>query len=269
MDASFSFEGRSYRPQLVRCGKQGCKTCDRKGGHGPYWYVFWKVKARTVSRYIGKVLPPGIAPPASAVASPPGWRLQTCTTEAAQVVLAAWQLSDYAVLYPEHVLLALARSDDGLGARVLRGLGVNEPTLRPLMLNVSVLSRAVSGRRFAGLAKNEARRWHDPSIGTEHLLLAVLRLSDIQMVSSLARQGVTLEKATAAIAALRGVPGAAKRCADCRKPLRASWHFCPHCGTVRAQPDTIAAIAARAVAPNPPPRFPTIVPSRTGKGAEG
>src|SRR5579883_2938443 len=127
MDASFSFEGRTYRPQLVRCGKAGCKTCARKGGHGPYWYAFWKVKARTVSRYIGKVLPPGITPPAAGgPAAPPGWRLQRCSEPALRVVLAAWQSADYGLLYPEHVLLALARSDEGLGSRVLKSLGVNE-----------------------------------------------------------------------------------------------------------------------------------------------
>ncbi|MHB8577076.1 MAG: DUF6788 family protein [Dehalococcoidia bacterium] len=237
MDTSFSFEGRTYRPQLVRCGKAGCKTCARKGGHGPYWYAFWKVKARTVSRYIGKVLPPGITPPAGAVAAPPGWRAQRCTPAALRVINAAWQLADYGLLYPEHLMLALARSDEGLGPRVLRTLGVNEATLRPLMTTVTVASRQTSGRRLAGFAAGEARRWHDPSVGTEHLLLAVLRLPSIAMIESLIRQGVTADRATAAVATLRGIPGAGKRCAACRKPLRANWQFCPHCGIARAQPD--------------------------------
>ncbi len=247
MDASFSFEGRTYRPQLVRCGKLGCKTCAKKGGHGPYWYAFWKVKARTVSRYIGKVLPPGITPPASAVAAPIGWRLQRCTPEAARVVTAAWQMADYGSLYPEHLLLALTRADDGLGTRVLRSLGVNEATLRPLMTGVSMASQSASGRRLAGLVTGEARRWHDPAIGTEHLLLAVLRLGDIRMVAAIGRQGVTLERATGAIAAIRGLPGAGKRCTGCRKTLRANWQFCPHCGFARAQPDFAPAAISRTV----------------------
>jgi len=251
VDASFSFEGRTYRPQLVRCGKLGCKTCARKGGHGPYWYAFWKVKARTVSRYIGKVLPPGITPPASAVAAPPGWRPARCTPSAQRTILAAWQLADYARVFPEHVLLALTRMEDGTGVRALRTLGVNEATLRPLMSAVTMASTAVSGRKLAGLAANEARRWHDPTIGTEHLLLAILRLAELPMVSTLARQGVTLEKATAAVTALRGLPGTGKRCAGCRKPLRANWQFCPHCGAARAQPDALPAVAR----PEPRPGF--------------
>lgn len=251
MDASFSFEGRTYRAQLVRCGKVGCRTCARKGGHGPYWYAFWKVKARTVSRYIGKVLPPGVTPPATAVASPPGWRLAKCTPEAQRVVLAAWQSADYGRLYPEHLLLALARQDDGTGARVIHALGVNEATLRPLLTNVTLASTAVSGRKLAQLAANEARRSHDPAIGTEHLLLAVLRLTTLPMVASLLRQGVSLEKATASVTALRGLPGAAKKCLSCRKPLRANWNYCPHCGIARVRPDTLPVAAAPARAELP------------------
>lgn len=253
MDASFSFEGRTYRPQLVRCGKAGCKTCARKGGHGPYWYAFWKVKARTVSHYIGKVLPPGVVPPAAAQATPPGWRAQRCTDEALRVVLAAWQAADYGRLYPEHLLLALVRTEEGLGPRVLRSLGVTEAAVRPLLANVTMASASFSGRKLAGLAAGEARRWHDPLIGTEHLLLAVLRLSDLPAVAALARQGATLDRALGAISAVRGLPDAGKRCVGCRKPLRASWQFCPHCGMARARPDTVPA-TTRPVGPRAQPR---------------
>lgn len=243
MDAAFRFEGRTYRPQLVRCGKPGCKTCARKGGHGPYWYAFWKVKARTVSRYIGKVLPPGVTPPGNLVAMPPGWRGQRCTDAALQVVQAAWAYADFGRLYPEHLLLALVANDTGLGGGVLRSLGVNEVTLRPAMTTPTLASSNASGRRLAGLVRGEARRWHDPAIGTEHLLLALLKLTGVPMVDLLSRQGITVERVTAAVAALRGLPEDGKRCAGCRKQLRLSWQFCPNCGRRRAQPDI--AIAAR------------------------
>lgn len=244
MDASFSFEGRTYRPQVVRCGKPGCKTCARKGGHGPYWYAFWKVKARTVSHYIGKVLPPGVVPPAAMQAIPPGWRAQHCTPEALRVILSAWQAADYGSLYPEHLLLALSRADDGLGARVLRSLGVTEASLRPLLAGVTFASTSMSGRKLAGLVKSETRRWHDPLVGTEHLLLAVLRLGDLTAVAALARQGATLDRAVQAITAARGLPDAGRKCGVCRKPLRAVWQYCPHCGIARPRPDI--ATAARA-----------------------
>ena len=51
-------------------------------------------------------------------------------------------------------------------------------------------------------------------------MLAVLRLSDVPMVAALARQGGTLDKATAAVAAVRGLPERGRRCASCRKPMR-------------------------------------------------
>jgi hypothetical protein len=251
MDASFSFEGRTYRPQVVRCGKPGCKTCARKGGHGPYWYAFWKVKARTVSRYIGKVLPPGVVPPATAKAAPPGWRAQRCTDEALRVAMAAWQAADYGQLYPEHLLLALARSEEGLGARALHALGVTEATLRPLLIGVTLASMNVSGRKLAGLAASEARRWHDPLIGTEHLLLAVLRLVELPIVAALSRQGATLDRAINGVTAVRGLPDAGKRCAACRKPLRAAWQFCPHCGIARARPDAVGQLRASSLSTLP------------------
>src|SRR6266498_3106048 len=46
---------RSYRQQLVRCGKKGCTRCP----HGPYWYAYWREEGRLRSRYIGKQLPEG------------------------------------------------------------------------------------------------------------------------------------------------------------------------------------------------------------------
>lgn len=44
----------SFRQELVRCGKPGCKTCP----HGPYWYAYWREGGRVRSRYIGRHPPP-------------------------------------------------------------------------------------------------------------------------------------------------------------------------------------------------------------------
>ncbi|HSG78995.1 MAG TPA: hypothetical protein VLD62_05385 [Acidimicrobiia bacterium] len=41
------------RSQLVRCGKDGCRTCP----HGPYWYAHWTENGRRRSRYVGKLDP--------------------------------------------------------------------------------------------------------------------------------------------------------------------------------------------------------------------
>lgn len=43
----------TYRQEMVRCGKSGCRSCP----HGPYWYAYWKEDGRTRKRYIGRSLP--------------------------------------------------------------------------------------------------------------------------------------------------------------------------------------------------------------------
>jgi DNA-binding SARP family transcriptional activator len=47
----------TYRQQFTRCGKQRCRKCKEGAGHGPYWYAYWSVNGRTVSKYIGLCLP--------------------------------------------------------------------------------------------------------------------------------------------------------------------------------------------------------------------
>ena len=47
----------TYRQQFTRCGKQRCRKCKEGPGHGPYWYAYWSVSGRTVSKYIGIRLP--------------------------------------------------------------------------------------------------------------------------------------------------------------------------------------------------------------------
>src|SRR5437660_11626508 len=50
----------TYRKQYTRCGKERCRKCKEGDGHGPYWYAYWSEKVRTISKYIGIHLPPGI-----------------------------------------------------------------------------------------------------------------------------------------------------------------------------------------------------------------
>jgi predicted ATPase/DNA-binding SARP family transcriptional activator len=67
----------TYRQQFTRCGKQRCRKCKEGSGHGPYWYAYWSSNGRTVSKYIGTVLPEqlkkeqdsNVPPPSSAAPS--------------------------------------------------------------------------------------------------------------------------------------------------------------------------------------------------------
>ena len=51
-----TFDGRTYRLESIRCGKENCK-CARGKLHGPYWYSYTRVKDKVTSQYIGKNLP--------------------------------------------------------------------------------------------------------------------------------------------------------------------------------------------------------------------
>lgn len=44
--------------EKVKCGKPKCGRCKGGPAHGPYWYLYWKSKGRTRSKYIGKKLVP-------------------------------------------------------------------------------------------------------------------------------------------------------------------------------------------------------------------
>jgi hypothetical protein len=54
--AEQTFDGRTYRLESIRCGKEMCK-CARGKLHGPYWYSYTRVKDKVKSQYIGKKLP--------------------------------------------------------------------------------------------------------------------------------------------------------------------------------------------------------------------
>ncbi len=50
----------TYHLQYTTCGKLRCKKCQTGQGHGPYWYAYQKVDGRTVRKYVGTTLPPGV-----------------------------------------------------------------------------------------------------------------------------------------------------------------------------------------------------------------
>ena len=49
----------TYQFQRRKCGKPRCSTCEQMGGHGPYWYAYWRDGKRMYSAYLGKVRPAG------------------------------------------------------------------------------------------------------------------------------------------------------------------------------------------------------------------
>ncbi len=85
----------------------------------------------------------------------------------------------------EHILLALMRDGEGVAARVLALLGVKLEQLRGTILELQpqTLETEVSAQEFTPEAKkliqdanDEARRLNYHYVGTEHLLLAIMRV---------------------------------------------------------------------------------------------
>lgn len=108
----------------------------------------------------------------------------------------------------EHLLLGLARENEGAGAGALEALGVSLDQVRAATL--AAMPAAVNpqlgepklmptAKRVLELAADEARRMRHNYIGTEHLLLAMLREKDGMAASVLRGLGLDLETTRAQV----------------------------------------------------------------------
>jgi ATP-dependent Clp protease ATP-binding subunit ClpC len=171
----------------------------------------------------------------------------------------------------EHVLLGLLREGRGLAARALRDLGVE-----PAQLGQRIRSRlpvadvgpagpvtlSPGAQTALEAARSEAARLHHDYVGTEHLLLGLLRDGEGPAFVALVGIGVTLERARRQIIAIlnesapeptSGLPGGLAsvqsrrgvverlperdpdptdpgRCGRCGRARRWEWRFCAFCG---------------------------------------
>ena len=106
----------------------------------------------------------------------------------------------------EHILLGLVREDEGVAAKVMTNLGVSLSKLRSSVeLTMGRGEKQSSGevgltpraKRIIELAIDEARQLGHTYIGTEHLLLGLLREGAGVAAGVLDTFGVTLERARA------------------------------------------------------------------------
>ena len=106
----------------------------------------------------------------------------------------------------EHLLLGLIRDQEGLGAKALTNLGVELEAVRGRVLqiigrgNTAVSPDAKVGltpraKKAIDLAVDEARRLNHSYIGTEHLLLGMLREGEGIAFAVLESLGVSLDQA--------------------------------------------------------------------------
>jgi ATP-dependent Clp protease ATP-binding subunit ClpC len=104
----------------------------------------------------------------------------------------------------EHILLGLVKEEDGVAARVLVSMGLNLGKISQAVeyiigpgdkSNVNTTGLTTKAKRVLELAIDEARQLGHTYIGTEHLLLGLLREGEGVAAKVLDSFGVTLEKA--------------------------------------------------------------------------
>src|SRR5260221_5283210 len=128
-------------------------------------------------------------------------------TERARKVLSLAQEEAQRLQHPyigtEHLLLGLVHEGEGIAAKVLSNLGVELKEVRDAV--EAIISRGdhvVLGeigltpraKKVIELAVDEARRLNHQSIGTEHLLLGLVREGEGIAAGALQILGVNLEK---------------------------------------------------------------------------
>jgi hypothetical protein len=107
------------------------------------------------------------------------------------------------IIDTEHMLLALMREEGGMAGRVLRDLELEQQRVEELVVEMSratartdkpQLDLSPGTKRVLELAVDEARRMGHHYIGTEHLLLGLVRQSDGVAIEILQRLGVSPEE---------------------------------------------------------------------------
>jgi len=115
----------------------------------------------------------------------------------------------------EHLLLGLTRESDTVAASVLTRLGFTLPQVRRSLERHLVRGAADmavdpqlghTGKRVLALAFEEAQRLKNDIIGTEHLLLGLLREGSGLAGHTLSRLGISLEAARTEVKALQAPP---------------------------------------------------------------
>ncbi|NPV67786.1 MAG: ATP-dependent Clp protease ATP-binding subunit [Anaerolineae bacterium] len=104
----------------------------------------------------------------------------------------------------EHLLLGLIREEGGVAGRVLRDLGLDPRRVEDLVMRMTQAGKRTSPderldlspgtKRVLELAVDEARRLEHHYIGTEHLLLGLVRQEEGVAIDVLKRLGVSPEE---------------------------------------------------------------------------
>lgn len=129
----------------------------------------------------------------------------------------------------EHLLLGLVREGDGVAAKALRNLGVELSEVRRQVefivghgerLVLGEIGMTPRAKKVMELAVDEARRMNHHYVGTEHLLLGLIREGEGIAAGVLVSLGITLEQARNEVLRIIGQPGAsaAEKAAESSPP---------------------------------------------------
>jgi excisionase family DNA binding protein len=161
----------------------------------------------------------------------------------------------------EHLLLGLIREGEGVGGQVLANLGVELNKVRSAVESIigrgdrivlGEIGLTPRAKKVIELAVDEARRLNHHYIGTEHLLLGLLREGEGIAAGVLEKLGVTLERARTEMlqilskqaenetisvppvppeaTSLLGEGELELRCGSCDARSPVYFHYCFNCG---------------------------------------
>ena len=135
-------------------------------------------------------------------------KLERFTQRARRVLSLAQEEAErmrHAYIGTEHLLLGLMREEGGVAGRVLRDLGVEQRRVQEMVerltgasagraSTVSKIDLAPGTKRVLELAVDEARRMGHHYIGTEHLLLGLVRQNEGVAMDVLKKLGISAEQ---------------------------------------------------------------------------
>ncbi|CAD2071977.1 ATP-dependent Clp protease ATP-binding subunit [Phocicoccus pinnipedialis] len=144
-------------------------------------------------------------------------------TERAQRVLAFAQEEAIALKHSnigtEHILLGLVKEQEGIAAKVLQSFDITEEQIRDGVFKLitegtempTSLHYTPRAKRVIELSMDEARKLHHNFVGTEHILLGLIRESEGVASRVLAAAGLNITRARAAVIRMLGNPEAYQR----------------------------------------------------------
>jgi ATP-dependent Clp protease ATP-binding subunit ClpC len=139
-------------------------------------------------------------------------------TERAQKVLAFAQEEainlKHSNIGTEHLLLGLVKEKEGIAAKVLVNFNITEENVRDEVFNLinegneatSSIHYTPRAKKVIELSMDEARKLHHNFVGTEHLLLGLIRESEGVAARVLANLDLNITKARASVIKMLGNP---------------------------------------------------------------